>query len=289
MDDVYFAPVSVPREYSSSHCESLMKFFSFFYGPGAKDIVESLKRNHIALYLAWSDTRARYRRSVLGPFWLTLGTAIGVAGLGLLWSVLLKVDRQTFVPSLTAGLIVWQLISSCLIESSTVFARQANIIRNLRLPYFLHPMQLVMRHAINFFHNLVVFAVVAIFFSVPLSWGTLLFIPGLVIVMLNLLWISLFIGMLGARFRDVEHALAALVPLLFFVSPVIYRPDYLPFKSSIVWLNPITHFIEVVRDPLLGSIPPGFVYFTNFAILCCGWLVTLLLFNTRRNRIAFWV
>jgi ABC-type polysaccharide/polyol phosphate export permease len=73
---------------------------------GVLDLTEALKRLSVALYFAWSDTKARYKRSVLGPFWLVLSTMVGVVGLGVIWSVLLKVDRREFIPSLTIGLIV---------------------------------------------------------------------------------------------------------------------------------------------------------------------------------------
>ncbi len=257
--------------------------------PGITDVLQSLKRSHVALYLAWSDTRARYRRSVLGPLWLTLGTAVGIVGLGLLWSELLKIDRATFIPSLTAGLIVWQVLAGCITESAAIFIKQGNVIRNLQLPYFLHPLQLVLRHLVNFSHNLIVYLVVVVLLSVPVTWSTLLVIPGVLILFLNLAWMALFFGMFGARFRDIEYLLATLVPLLFFVSPVLYRPNYLPFNSVLIWLNPLSHLIEVVRDPLLGVSPPWFVYATVISMLILGWSMTLFLFNVRRNRIAYWV
>ncbi len=257
--------------------------------PGYSDIIASLRQSRLAFHFALSDTRARYRRSVLGPFWLALGTAVGVVGMGLLWSELLKVDRATFIPSLTAGLIVWQMLAACITEGTAVFTRQANVIRNLQLPYFLHPMQLVLRNLVNLAHNLLVFVVVAIVLAVPASWSTLLVIPGLVLTVLNLLWMALMLGMLGARFRDVEYALGAVMPLLFVISPVLFRPDYLPFGSTIIWMNPLSHLIDVIRSPLLGVSPPLFVYYTVGGMLLVGWALTLALFNSRRNRIAFWV
>lgn len=259
------------------------------HSAGLIDIIDSLGRWRVALYLAWSDTRARYRRSVLGPFWLTIGTAIGVAGLGLLWSELLKVDRANFVPSLTAGLIIWQFISGCITESAALFLRQGNVIRNLQLPYFLHPLQLVLRHLVTFAHNIIVFVIVALLMKVPVTWGTFWVIPGFALLLLNLLWLALLFGMIGARFRDIEYALAALMPLLFFVSPVLYRPEYLPFSAWMIWLNPFSHLIEIVRSPLLGAAPPMFTLLVALSFVLIGWSVTLALFNTRRSRIAFWV
>ena len=94
--------------------------------PGLADIVRAFKMPRLILYMAWSDIRARYKRSVLGPFWITLSTAIGVVGLGFIWSELFKMDRASFIPLLTIGLILWQFMSACIIESTTVFSRQAH-------------------------------------------------------------------------------------------------------------------------------------------------------------------
>jgi len=266
-----------------------MAVIDFISGPGMADVIQSLKRGRVALYLAWSDTKARYRRSVLGPLWLTLGTAIGVVGLGWLWSELLKIDRATFIPSLTAGLIIWQVLAGCITESASVFVKQGSVIRNLQLPFFLLSLQLVFRHLVNFLHNLVVYIPVVIFLSVPVTWSTLLVVPGVFLLFLNLAWIALLIGLLGSRFRDIEYLLATLMPLLFFLSPVLYRPNYLPFSAHFIWLNPLSHLIEVVRDPLLGVVPPWYVYATVCGMLIVGWCITIALFNTRRNRIAYWV
>ena len=256
---------------------------------GLLDFVESFNRLPLAFYFAWGDTKARYRRSVLGPFWLVLGTGIGVAGLGFLWSALLKVDRTSFIPSLTIGLVVWQLIAGCVTESPTVFTRNAAVIRNLKTPYLIFPVQLLLRQLINFGHNLIVVLVVLIIFPPPLSYVQLLIIPGFLLLIGNLLWIALMIGMLGSRFRDLEQLIGAFMPVLFFLSPVIYRPHQLGIKENIVWLNPFSYMISLIRDPIQGFAPPNFVYLVSFGMLVIGWIVSLLLLSRKHGRIAFWV
>ena len=243
----------------------------------------------LVLYLARGDLQARYRRSALGPWWLTLGTALGTTGLGLVWSELFKLDRATFVPALTAGLVMWQLLSGCITEATTTYWRQASIIRNVAMPLALHPIQMVVKHALNFAHVLPVFVVVALVFDVPVTAQTWLALPCLALVLANLLWLTLLLSMLGARFRDLEYLLAAAMPILMFLSPVFYRPSYLPVSGALMWFNPFSHLIELVRYPLLGSAPPAFVVWTNLGLLAAGSAFTLWLFNAKRDRIAYWV
>jgi ABC-type polysaccharide/polyol phosphate export permease len=253
------------------------------------DIQEAVKRWPIISFMALSDMRSRYKRSVLGPLWLTLGTAVGSVGLGFLWSELFKVDPHTFVPTLTAGLILWQFISGLMTDASSLFSRQSSIIRNLSLPLAIHPMQLLIRHFINLLHNIPVFIGVAIFLALPVNLTTLLVIPGVLLVVLNMLWMTTIVGILGARFRDFEFIVASVMPLLMFVSPVFYRPNYLPFSEQIIWFNPFSHLIEIVRYPLLGSPPPDFVVITNLVMLVVGSAAAFWLFNKKHNRIAFWI
>ncbi len=259
------------------------------FSGGLHDIRESVRALPLAFFLAWSDLQARYRRSALGPLWLTLGTALGTAGLGFVWSELFRLDRAVFIPALTAGLIMWQLLSGCMTEATTAFWRQASLIRNVRTPLALYPLQMVIKHGINFVHVLPVFVAVALIFDVPVNRNTALVLPCLGLTFANLLWISTLFSMLGARFRDFEYLLAAAMPILMFLSPVFYRPSYLEAAATLIWFNPFSHFIELVRHPLLGTVPPGYVVLTNLVMLVVGTLLTAALFSAKRNRIAYWV
>jgi ABC-type polysaccharide/polyol phosphate export permease len=257
--------------------------------PGLADIVRTFQMPRLILYMAWSDIRARYKRSVLGPFWITLSTAVGVVGLGFVWSELFHMDRASFIPLLTVGLILWQFLSACIMEAAQVFGRQSNIIRNLNLPIALHPAQLVLRHVLNLAHNIPLFAVVFLLLGQSFSWHSLMFFPGLLLVIANLYWISLMIGTLGARFRDFEYIVSMVMPLLMFLSPVMYKSSSLSSLGRYMWMNPLADMIDIVRCPLLGDPTPPIVFIMNIGMLLVGGALTLAIFNAKRNRIAFWV
>lgn len=256
---------------------------------GFQDIKAMLQSMPIVLFMAWSDVRARYKRSVLGPFWITLSTAIGVVGLGLIWSELFKIERKVYVPMLTVGLIMWQFLSTTIGEASGVFVRQSGIIKNLNLPLSFHPAQLLLRQIINFFHAIPLYFVVVLVLGVPLSATAFWALPAFLLVALNLFWMTLLIGVLGTRFRDLEYLIGMVLPLLMFFSPVMYKTESLPFTKKMIWLNPLAHMIEVVREPLLGQMPSAFVVFSNLAFLLLGGTVALVLFNKKCKRIALWI
>jgi ABC-type polysaccharide/polyol phosphate export permease len=256
---------------------------------GLLDLTQALKRLPVALYFAWSDTKARYRRSVLGPFWLVLSTLVGVVGLGVIWSVLLKVEKAEFIPSLTIGLVVWQMISGCIAESPSVFYRQAAQIKDINLPSFFLSLRLILRQLINLGHNIFVFVVVVMIYPEHASLIALLGIPGVLLLILNLLWVVQILGYIGARFRDLEPLIVAFLPILFFLSPVVYRASQLGPLQSTMAFNPLSYWIGLVRDPLLGVIPSPGTYILALATTVVGWAAALWLTASRRHRLPYWI
>ncbi|ENO3939848.1 ABC transporter permease [Aeromonas veronii] len=256
---------------------------------GFLDIIDGANKLSMAIYFAWGDTRARYRRSLLGPFWMVLTSAISVAGLGFLWSLIFKEPPEKIVPSLTIGLVVWQFLSSCIIESPSIFYRNAHFIRNIKTPYFVFILHVLLRQVINLAHNFIVIVVVLIYFSIPLNENQLLIVPGFALVILNLCWVTLLMALIGARFRDFEQIVVAFMPLFFFMSPVIFRPSQLSMAQEILWLNPFSYLITLIRDPIVGQVPPMFVYLTSIIVFIVGSLFTLYQFGKYKKNISFWI
>jgi len=256
---------------------------------GAADLLAAWKRRQLATFLAWSETVARYRRSTLGPLWLVLGTAIGVVGMGFIWSILLQQEMESFIPSITVGLVVWQFISGVVTESAGMFVKHATMLVNIRMPVYLITFQAFGRHVINLLHNLVVVLGVFIVFPHYNSWTSLLALPGLLIVCINLVAIMQIVGIIGARFRDLEPLIQAFFPILFFLSPVLYRPGQLGAAEPIMVFNPIAHYIRVVRDPMLGVIPSVGNYLTVLALTAVTVLFSLWLTGSRAYRLPYWM
>ncbi len=242
-----------------------------------------------AAYLAWSDTKARYKKSVIGPFWPTLTNVFGVLGLGLVWGHLLNQDMDTFIPQLTVGLITWQLIAGVLSDGPGTFSRQAGMIRNVDIPYWFFAVRALAKHLINLMHNAVIVVAVMLYYQVPLTENTWLVLPGLLLVVLNLYWLLHGLGLAGARFKDIELLVISVVPMLFFISPVIYRADRLPPGLNVVWLNPFSYMIEAIRTPLLGATPPAQTWLILLAMLVVGGSLTWLYQRTKGKSLAFWV
>ena len=253
------------------------------------DIIQGARASHLWGLLGWQDIRQRYRRSKLGPFWLTISMGVLVAALGTLYGTLFKVEVETYVPFLALGFIIWGLISGLIIEGCTAFVGAESIIKQVSLPLSVHVYRVVWRNLIIFGHNAVIFAVVAVLFSVSPGWTGMLALPGLALLCLNGIWAGLFLGIVSARFRDVPPIVGSVVRIAFFVTPIIWMPALLPGRAVSLEFNPFFHFVEVARAPLLGQMPGLVSWYAVLGITAGGWLLTFALFRRYRRRIAYWV
>jgi lipopolysaccharide transport system permease protein len=77
------------------------------------DIAAAQKRWRLINMLGWRDLKQRYKRSLLGPFWLSVGTALQIATICLVFGSVLSVPMSEYAPYVTAGMIFWQFITLC--------------------------------------------------------------------------------------------------------------------------------------------------------------------------------
>src|SRR3954454_19471008 len=163
------------------------------YGPVFVDIKEGLLAWPIWGRLGWRETRLRYQRTTIGPFWGTLSLAIFVGVMGILWSQLWHMEIQNYLPFLTSGMITWLLFSALTTEGCGTFSGSEPLVKGLRVSYTMLACSIVWRNTIAFLHNLIIYVIVAVFCHVSITWSTLLAIPGLLLLALNGIWIALFL------------------------------------------------------------------------------------------------
>jgi ABC-type polysaccharide/polyol phosphate export permease len=253
------------------------------------DLWEGLTSIHVWPTLAWQEIKQRYRRSILGPFWLTISTGALVGGMGPLYGRLLNQPIAEYFAYLATGFVVWILISTLITESCQVFINAEGFIKQIRLPFTVHIARLVWKALIIFAHNMVIVAIVLFFFRPNWTWQILLAPVGLFLIALNGVWVGLLLGLFCARFRDIPQVISSLVQLAFFLTPVMWNPAMLGKYQWTVILNPLFHFIEIVRAPLLGASVSGSTWAAVLAITFVGYLVALGFFARFRHRIAYWV
>lgn len=239
--------------------------------------------------LGWNDILQRYRRSLLGPLWLTASMAIMVVALGVLYAELFKTPVDTLMPYLSVGFVIWTLISSFLTEAGTLFTSSESYIKQIRLPYSVYVYRSCWSKLIIFTHNAIIYFGVLLYFEIWPGAIALLAIPGLLLVLLNGALMNLCIGMVSARFRDIPQVIGSLVQIAFFVTPIFWTPDLLKGRTFVLDFNPFYHLVEIVRGPLLGTVPSGENYLAVALITVANAVVAGAFFIRFRARISYWI
>lgn len=256
------------------------------------DIKDGLQKWQIWLMLAYQDIKLRYRRSVLGPFWITLSMAITVYSMGFLYSHLFHIELKEYYPFIVSSMLAWSLISSILIEMTDGFIASESIIKQIKLPYSLYIHRIAMRNLIIFFHNMVVIIPIYLIFhnSVHVNLNTLSLIPGLMLLYVNAIIYGIILALLCARYRDMGQIIKSLIQVIFFLTPVMWDINILPeAKRFFIKLNPFYSFIELIRAPLLGKTFTLFNVSSVLAVTLIGLLICIYMFAPYRSRIVYWL
>ncbi|WP_244847093.1 MULTISPECIES: ABC transporter permease [unclassified Caballeronia] len=254
-----------------------------------RDLVDGIKAFPIWSTLAWQDIRQRYRRSVLGPLWITLTMAVTIAAMGPLYGALLNFSTEDFVPYLALGIITWGLVSTLILEGCIVFTGADSIVRSVRLPLTLHIFRSVYRNFLFFAHNILAYIPVMLYLSISPKVEWLMAIPGLLLIAIAAVPLSLILGIFCARFRDMQPIVGSVVQLAFFLTPIFWKPNALGHRAYFAEWNPLYIFIQLVRGPLYGPVPDASLYEGAAACIAVLFAIAIPLFIRFRSRIAFWI
>jgi ABC-type polysaccharide/polyol phosphate export permease len=121
--------------------------------------------------MAFQDIELRYKRSVLGPFWISASLVATMLALAFVFAEVFRQDFVEYIAFLGAGLLAWQLVLALVTEGCGAVIEHSAMLQNLRLPQSLIAGRLALRNAIIFVHNLVAVVLVLLMFGVSFSPG----------------------------------------------------------------------------------------------------------------------
>lgn len=256
-----------------------------------KDIFSAIKRYSLVGMLGWQDVKQRYRRSALGPFWLTISMGVMIGTIGIVFGSIFKTSLEEFLPFLASGMILWSFFTTVVNEGCAGFINAERIIKQLPIPLFVHILRIIWRNVIILCHNIIILPLVFIAVGKPITLYIFLIIPGFLLATLNLTWIALMLGILCARYRDLPQIITSVLNVIFYFTPIMWMPHLVPQRAGefILGLNPVYHLMEIVRAPLLGQIPGVSSWLTCLVIGACGWIATILVYGRYKRRIAYWL
>jgi len=206
-------------------------------------------------FLAWRDIKVRYKQAALGVAWVVIQPVVQTVLLTFVFGKLAKMqDGGLPYPLIVlTGLLAWQLFASALNGAGNSLVGNSHLISKVYFPRLLVPLSAVAVSLVDFAIMLALTLVAMAAYGVAPDWR-LLFLPlflalGLVIALGAGLWI----GALTVKFRDFRFITPFVLQIGVFVTPVGFRPDFLPNWRDLLALNPLTGVTDGVRWCLLGG------------------------------------
>ena len=259
--------------------------------PMSSVLKRTLRALRIGRILGVDDVKETYRRTLVGPLWITIGLGVQVGMIGVVFALIFSAEVKTYLPYLAVSLVVWNFLQQSISDGCNAFIKSGRLIRQLPLPFMAYVQRILWKQTFIFSHNFIVVPIVFILFGYGLNESAFFFPLGLAILLANLGWIVVVVGIVSARYRDLPPIVQSLLTMAFYVSPIIWMPTAIPvgYRGVILGLNPVYHLMEMVRGPILGEIPQivSIVVTTSLAVV--GWVVAWLLLRKLGPSIAFWV
>jgi ABC-type polysaccharide/polyol phosphate export permease len=243
----------------------------------------------LAWSLAWHDVVSRYRGSILGPFWITLSMGLMVLGIGFLYARLFSISLQEFMPFVAIGIVFFGTIAGVVNEGCETFVNAASMLRQTSLPMFTFVWRTVFRNLINLGHHMVIIVAVLLIYGYWRTANVPLALAGVVLLIVNVSWISMLAGIASARFRDIPQIVVSVMQFAIFMTPVFWRPDRFGRHHAFLNLNPFYHMLDAVRGPLLGTPVQPISYLVLVIMAVAGWTLTFSVFALTRRRIVHYL
>lgn len=231
------------------------------------------------------EVEARYRGSLLGMAWSVVSPLIMLLVYTLVFSVVFQArwganggDKADFALMVYSGMVLFSLFAELVNAAPRIIVGQVNFVKKVVFPLELLPLS-VLGGAL--FNALIGFLLLLSF--VLFKYGvshTVLFVPLVLVPFLFFLaGIGWILSALGVYLRDLGQAVAPVVGVLQFMSPIFYPADAVP--ASFAWflqLSPLTWPVTALRQCLLLHTVPawdGFLYYSIFgvAVAVLGWLI----------------
>lgn len=254
------------------------------------EIVLVFHRMPLWTLLAWKEIVSKYKRTVLGPFWLSLAMIVFIFSISLIYSQLLSVEIDTYIPYLSFGVVTWIFISTTIVESCDSFVAYSGYIKQIKIPILIFVLRILVRNNIIFLHNFPMLIFILLFFNIKLTLDMIpMLLLGIIVLNINLLWMSILIAIFSTRYRDVQHMIGVMIQPIFFITPVIWNESTIKNSRFVIDFNPFYYLVESIRGVFIGENLTFEMLVYLGVIGVVGVFIAIIIFYRFHKKIVLWL
>lgn len=255
------------------------------------EAAEIIKYKELLRNLVIRDIKVRYKRSVLGFFWVMLNPLFMMLILNMVFSDLFKLSTKNYAAYLLSGIIFWNFFSQSTSTSVSSLLGNSNLIKKIFIPKAIFPLSVIVSAIVNLIFSL--FPLFLIFYMTGTSIGPHIYLLPVIIIMLGLFsfGISLVLSTLTVFFHDTKYIYEVLLLGWMYLTPVFYPESIVPQKFLFIFhANPLYYMLDSFRGALyldishiLMNLLYGFLFSVSAFLL--GWLV----YNRNKDRLVYYL
>jgi lipopolysaccharide transport system permease protein len=220
-----------------------------------------LRYRELLFLLVWREVSVRYKQTAVGIFWVILQPLLSALIFALVFGLFVRLPSEglPYLVFAYSGTIIWGLFAQGIDRASGSIVADEQLIRKVYFPRWIIPMASVGSTAIDFSICTLLLFVILFFYSIPLTWHLVFFLPATILVFLLATAMGLATAALNAKYRDFRLLAAFGLQIFQFLSPVFYSFQNIPgnlIPPNLLWLvylNPMAGPIELFRLSVTGS------------------------------------
>ncbi|MFO0599535.1 MAG: ABC transporter permease [Myxococcaceae bacterium] len=233
-----------------------------------RNLSELYQYRALLVALSMRELKARYRASVLGFLWTFLNPTLSMFVYWLVFEVVMVRSgggMKAFPFFIFSGLLPWIFFSSSVMAGTTSVSDRRDLLTKVRFPAQVLPATVVLTNFINMMLSVPLLVGLGLVFGIVPSWHLVLILPVLIVQVFFTLAVTYLLAALNVAFRDLQHIVASVVQLAFFLTPVLWelkilpalfglsQPDSIALVSAI---NPMAPIVEAWHAIFYNQQPP---------------------------------
>jgi lipopolysaccharide transport system permease protein len=234
--------------------------------------------------------RAQYKRAYLGISWIWIYPLVQTAVIGTVFTYILHYEPSWYLLRLYLGLIIWNMFSTSVIQSTGSFVNSRNLIKKATFPVVVIPLSIVITNLISLMAPLIL---ITIYFSSlhDVLSSIFLILPIIAILFLFTFSLSLLFATIYVRVRDLGFIVQGFLQILFYMTPIVYDYGSVPDQWKwVFYVNPLTGVVEFAKAIIFkGSFLPINITIVNLIVIILIAFLSTIVFIKNRPYFDDWI
>lgn len=210
--------------------------------------------------IAISQLKAKYAGSKLGIWWAVVTPLILAVSINFVFNVVFKIEIKNYTLFVLAGIIPWFFSMNALTEAANSFITNSSILKQGAFPREFIPVSSILANLLNFLIGLVFLLPLFIILDFRITGLLPLLLSVIILNFIFIIGLGVLFSCVNVFFRDLTHFMSIGFMVWFWITPVFYSLDMIPFPFRWICLfNPMTHYIILYQNVLFHAKAPSLI------------------------------